>query len=102
MPICSRTSASCAGVALAKHFPRGRRRSGTKGCYNVASVLRGLKTLDCQIPHSLADPMRASTCVLLALLLGACAALQPTEPSMSAEQARAVVQNPIRTDRDRQ
>ena len=46
--------------------------------------------------------MRASTCVVLALLLGACSALQTTEPSISAEQARAVIENPIRTDRDRQ
>ena len=45
--------------------------------------------------------MRAPTLVL-ALLLGACAAQQPTVPALSGEQARAVVQNPIRTDRDRQ
>jgi len=45
--------------------------------------------------------MRASTCLVLALLLGACAVLQP-EPFVSAEQARAFVDNPIRTDRDRQ
>jgi predicted methyltransferase len=46
--------------------------------------------------------MRASICVALALLLAACAAQPPAEPRMGAEQARAVVQNPIRTDRDRQ
>src|SRR5213083_1814250 len=46
--------------------------------------------------------MRASTCVVLALLLGACAAMQPSQPSMSAEQARAAIENPIRTDRDRE
>jgi predicted methyltransferase len=46
--------------------------------------------------------MRSSLCLVLALLLGACAAMQPAEPPMSSEQARAVVQNPIRTDRDRQ
>ena len=46
--------------------------------------------------------MRSTFCVVLALLLGACAAMQPAEPPLSAEQARAVVQNPIRTDRDLQ
>jgi predicted methyltransferase len=46
--------------------------------------------------------MRASTSVVLALLLGACAAMPPAEAPMSAEQSRAVVENPIRTDRDRQ
>jgi predicted methyltransferase len=48
------------------------------------------------------ERMRASLCVVLTLLLGACAAMQPSAPTMSAEQARAVVQNPVRTDRDRQ
>jgi predicted methyltransferase len=45
--------------------------------------------------------MRFAQCVVLSLLLGACAAMQ-TEPPMSVEQARAVAENPIRTDRDRQ
>ena len=48
------------------------------------------------------DRMRASLCFVLALLLGACAARHSAAPPMGAEQARAVVQNPIRTDRDRQ
>ena len=47
--------------------------------------------------------MRALISVVLALLLGACAALHPASgPSLSAEQARAIVESPIRTDRDRQ
>ena len=46
--------------------------------------------------------MRASICLVLALVLGACVVTQQSEPWMSAEQARTVVQNPIRTDRDRQ
>src|SRR5947207_15346599 len=46
--------------------------------------------------------MRATHCVVLTLLLPACAAMQRAEPPMSTEQARAVVQNPIRSDRDRQ
>ena len=46
--------------------------------------------------------MRDSTFFVLALLLGACAALQPTQSSMSADHARALIENPIRTDRDRQ
>ena len=46
--------------------------------------------------------MRTSVCLAVALLLGACASLQPAVPPMSAEQARAVIQDPIRTDRDRQ
>jgi predicted methyltransferase len=45
--------------------------------------------------------MRASI-VVFALLVGACANMQPAEPPMSAEEARCVVENPIRTDRDRQ
>ena len=40
--------------------------------------------------------------VAIPLLLGACAAMQPAEPTISAEQARAIAENPIRTDRDRQ
>jgi len=46
--------------------------------------------------------MRAFPCVALALLLGACAGMRPSETSISAQDARAVVDNPIRTDRDRQ
>lgn len=46
--------------------------------------------------------MRASTVVVTTLLLGACAAMPPAEPPASAERARALVQDPIRTDRDRQ
>ena len=46
--------------------------------------------------------MRAFIYALFVLLLGACTALQPAGPSLSAEQARTVVENPIRTDRDRQ
>jgi len=46
--------------------------------------------------------MRTSTCFVLALLLAACTALQSTETSMGAKEARAVIENPIRTDRDRQ
>ena len=46
--------------------------------------------------------MRVFSCVVLAILLGACAGMQPTVSSMSAPDARAVVANPIRTDRDRQ
>ena len=46
--------------------------------------------------------MRTFACLAVALLLGACASLQPDAPLMSAEQARAVIQDPIRTDRDRQ
>lgn len=46
--------------------------------------------------------MRASIHAVLALLLGACAAMQSTQTRLGADQARAVVDNPIRTDRDRQ
>ena len=46
--------------------------------------------------------MRALPCVVVALLLGACAGMKPTASTMSAQQAQAVVQDPIRTDRDRQ
>jgi len=46
--------------------------------------------------------MRASNCIVLALLLGACVSMQPAEPPLSAEQARCIVEDPIRTDRDRQ
>jgi len=46
--------------------------------------------------------MRTFTIVVLALLLAACAGMQSTGSSMSAEQARAVVENAIRTERDRQ
>jgi predicted methyltransferase len=45
--------------------------------------------------------MRAFACFSLALFLSACAA-QRAEPPMGAELARAIIQNPIRTDRDRQ
>jgi predicted methyltransferase len=45
--------------------------------------------------------MRSSIFVLLALLAGACASMR-TDPPASAEQARAIVANPIRTDRDRE
>jgi predicted methyltransferase len=46
--------------------------------------------------------MRASVCVLFALLLAGCAAMHSVAPPLSAEHARAAVGNPIRTDRDRQ
>jgi predicted methyltransferase len=46
--------------------------------------------------------MRTSTCFALALILGACAAPQSPETSMSAKEARVLIENPIRTDRDRQ
>lgn len=46
--------------------------------------------------------MRAFACLVPALLLGACAALQPAGTPLGDKEARAVVQNPIRTDRDRQ
>ena len=39
---------------------------------------------------------------VLAFVLGACAGMQPDGSPMSAERARAVVEDPIRTDRDRQ
>src|SRR5205809_4438869 len=46
--------------------------------------------------------MRTLNCALLAALLCACAPMQRAESSLSAEQARALIENPIRTDRDRQ
>jgi predicted methyltransferase len=47
--------------------------------------------------------MRSFTSVgALALLLGACAATGPAQSPMTAEQARAVIDDPVRTDRDRQ
>ena len=46
--------------------------------------------------------MRSYPFVVLALLLGACVGMRPEAPPMSGEEARAVVDNPIRTDRDRQ
>ena len=46
--------------------------------------------------------MRAFPSVVLALLLGACAGMGPAVSPMSAQDARAVVENPIRTNRDRE
>jgi predicted methyltransferase len=46
--------------------------------------------------------MRAPIWISFAVLLGACAAMPLAEPPMSAEQTRAAMENPIRTDRDRQ
>jgi predicted methyltransferase len=46
--------------------------------------------------------MRALTWTSFAVFVGACAAMQPAEPPMGADQARATIENPIRTDRDRQ
>ena len=46
--------------------------------------------------------MRASIHAVLALLLGACAAMQSAQTPLGADQARAILQNPMRTERDRQ
>ena len=46
--------------------------------------------------------MRFLYSIALALFLAACAGTQPAGTFLGAEQARAVVDNPIRTDRDRQ
>lgn len=46
--------------------------------------------------------MRSPYSIALFLSLAACAAMQPAGTFLAAEQARAVVESPIRTDRDRQ